>query len=263
MQTATYTLRPAFRPEFVPATDRQEKRSLQARRLLVAQVQTEETQLPHGVIKIDQAARTKATIALIEAEYKKRSSFYLLTLRRAGVAPHELDDALGEVFALAVRWASSYDSSKSDISSWLGNQVVRTVASSIYGARRPAWRLQQEQEHSSDLAMQPECAYEPPLDVEAANDPAEQFVVDAFMSALEDELSETEISVIEICNMDLLHGRLTAEQLTQMRELLRVSSLTTVRAFARKLGNKMRVIATQHFGMEALTGRPGFDKLTA
>ncbi|MCG9124873.1 hypothetical protein LH460_09330 [Laribacter hongkongensis] len=269
MQTATAinTRRPAFRPEFVPATARQEKRSPQARRLLITPAQTEEAQLAHsGVIKIDQAARTKATIALIESEFKNRRGLYLHSLRRAGIPPHELEDALCEVFSLAVHWAGSYESSKSSIASWLGNQIVRTVASSTYGTRRPGWRRQQEHELPAETLVTGAMSESSEITIDGSDDttdPTEELAVAAFMDQLTDELTDTEAAALNICGMDLLHERLATQQLDKLRDLLGVSSLSSVRSFTNKLGNKLRELALEHFGVEELLGRPGFDKLAA
>lgn len=240
--TATATSRPQLRHEYAPSRrpTRCQANAAPVRPLLVAPAETDAALFSRsGVIKIDSAVRSKATIVLIEAEFKNRRGFYMHTLRRAGIAPHELDDALGETFSLAIRWAGSYDASKSDISSWLGNQVVRTVASSTYGTRRPDWRRQQEQELSTEMPVKGISTSEP------------------------SELTETESAVIDICGMDLLHERLTIAQLDQVRDLLGVRSLTSVRSFTQRLGNKMRELALGHFGAECLISRPGFDKLAA
>ena len=262
--TTTTTIRSQFRPEYVPSR-RPASCSTNAapvRSLLVAPGQTEAALFSRtGVIKIDAAARAKATIALIEAEFKNRRGFYMHTLRRAGIAQHELDDALCEVFSLAVRWAGSYDSSKSDISSWLGNQVVRTVASSTYGTRRPDWRRQQEHELSTEMLVTG-FASEPSERSDDAAAPAEQLVVAAFLTRLSDELTATESAVIDICGLDLLHERLACDQLARVRDLLGVRSQTTVRNFAQKLGNKVRALAIEHFSAEELSGRPGFNKVS-
>lgn len=264
MQTATAinTRRPAFRPEFVPVTERQEKRSPQARRRLVAPAHTDEAQLTHSVvISIEQVARTKATITLIESEFKNRRGLYLHSLRRAGIPSHELEDALCEVFSLAVHWAGSYESSKSSISSWLGNQIVRTVASSTYGTRRPSWRRQQEHELPTEKLVTGAMSEQSEITIygsDDASDPTEEIAVAVFIDQLSIELTETEVAVLNICGLDLLHERLAAEQLDQLRDLLGVSSLTSVRSFTNKLGNKLRKLALQHFGVEDLVGRPGY-----
>lgn len=266
MQTATAinTRRPAFRPEFVPATARQEKRSTQARRLLIAPVETEEAQFARaGAIKIDQAARTKATLALIESEFKNRRGLYLHSLRRAGIPPYELEDALCEVFSLAIRWAGSYEASKSSIASWLGNQIVRTVASSTYGTRRPGWRRQQEHEQSAEKLVTGAMSESSEITIDGSDDsadPTEEIAVAAFIGQLSDELTDTEAAMLNICGMALLHERLAAQQLDQLRDLLGVSSLTSVRSFTSKLGNKLRELALEHFHVKDLLGRPGFDK---
>ncbi|MTD33608.1 hypothetical protein GKE73_12850 [Paludibacterium sp. dN 18-1] len=96
-----------------------------------------------------------------------------------------------------------------------------------------------------------------------ANDPAEELAVNAFMHQLSDELTDSEAAALTICGMDLLHERLSVQQLDQVRVLLGVSSLTSVRSFTSKLGNKLRELALEHFGVEDLVGRPVFDKLTA
>lgn len=264
MQTATAinTLRSAFHPEFVPATECQEKHSPQARRLLVAQAQAEEAQLScPSAIQIDRAARTKATITLIESEFKNRRGLYLHSLRRAGIPPHELEDALCEVFSLAVHWAGSYESSKSSISSWLGNQIVRTVASSTYGTRRPGWRRQQEHERPAEKLVTGAMSEQLEITIYGSDDatnPTEEIAVAVFIDQLSIELTEIEVAALNICGLDLLHERLAAEQLDQLRDLLGVSSLTSVRSFTNKLGNKLRKLALQHFDVEDLVCRPGY-----
>lgn len=237
------------------------------RRLLAASTQTATALFSRpGVIKVDQEARTKANVALIETEFKNHRRLYEYKLRRAGIASHELEDALAEMFSLAIRWASSYDSRKSSISSWLGNQVVRTVASSTYGTRRPDWRRQQERESSTEVLMS-SFAREPvevTIDgTDGAADQAEDLAVAAFLGQLSEALTVTEATAIGICGTGLLHERLTMAQLVQVRDLLGVRSLSAARNFMRKLGNKMRELALEHFDAQDLMGRPGFGKLAA
>ncbi|WP_250522818.1 MULTISPECIES: hypothetical protein [unclassified Caballeronia] len=211
-------------------------------------------------------AAAQSAVALIEAEFKNNRRFYEYKLRCAGVAWHELPDALCEMFALAVMWAQSYDPSKSGISSWLGNQVVRTVASSILGSRRPNWRHQQERELSAEALMTDAAQDSSEMTINSfvsAGAQVDDLNVVAFLNKLSTELTPTETTVIDICGVDLLHERLTAAQLVQVRELLNVRSLTTVRAFTQKLGGKMRKLALAYFDAQDLVGRPGFDKWAA
>lgn len=211
-------------------------------------------------------ARTKANVARIEAEFKNNRRFYEHKLRGAGIAPYELQDALCEMFSLAVRWAGSYDVKKSSISSWLGNQVLRTVASSTYGIRRPGWRHQQECEMSTEALMNGVGHAYSGAAVDGlsnADTQAEDLAVAAFLSQLSGELTPAEAAIIDICGADLLHERQALPQLIQMRDLLGVRSLTTVRSFTRKLACKMHALALEHFDAQDLTGRPGFDKLAA
>ncbi|MDO3515180.1 hypothetical protein Q3P06_25170 [Ralstonia pseudosolanacearum] len=205
------------------------------------------------------------TVALIEAEFKHNRTLYEYKLRCAGIAPHELPDALCELFSLAIQWAGSYDASKSSISSWLGNQVVRTVASSIYGTRRPGWRHQQACEQSTDLMedVAPALAEGVVSGFDNVDARTEDLAVAAFLNQLASELTATEAAVVDICGTDLLHERQTLPQLIQMRELLGVRSLTSVRNFTLKLGRKVRALALEHFGAQDLAGRPGFDRLAA
>ncbi|MGT2456543.1 hypothetical protein ACU4GI_26430 [Cupriavidus basilensis] len=219
-----------------------------------------------GVIEIDQEARTKANVALIETEFKNHRRLYEYKLYRAGIASPELEDALAEMFSLAIRWVGSYDSRKSSISSWLGNQVARTVASSTYGARRPGWRRQQEQELSTEMLMTGVASELVEMTIDGSDDEADQtedLAVAAFLGQLSDALTVTEAAAIDICGMDLLHERFTMAQLDRVRDLLGVRSLSAARNFTQKLGNKMRELALKHFDAQDLMGRPGFDKLAA
>ncbi|MCG7399693.1 hypothetical protein [Caballeronia zhejiangensis] len=218
------------------------------------------------IIEATAKASAQSTVALIEAEFKNNRRFYEYKLGCAGVAWHELPDALGDLFALAVFWAKSYDPSKSGISSWLGNQVVRTVASSIYGTRRPGWRHQQEREMSAEeLTNDTEHAHsEVALGSFCnASTQAEDLAVAAFLHQLSGELTTSEAAIIDICGLDLLYERQALPQLIQIRDLLDVRSLTTVRAIKLKLGSKVRALALEHFDTQDLPGRPGFDKLAA
>ncbi|NKA35777.1 hypothetical protein GO300_03819 [Ralstonia solanacearum] len=206
------------------------------------------------------------TVALIEAEFKHGRKLYEHKLRCAGIAPHELPDALCELFSLAIQWAGSYDASKSNISSWIGNQVVRTVASSVYGTRRPAWRQQQACELSTGELMSdsmPAVLENAVGSLDCADARTEDLAVAAFLDTLTRELTTTEAAVVDICGTDLLYERQTLPQLMQLRELLGVRSLTSVRSFILKLGHKVRALALAHFEARALAGRPGFDRLAA
>ncbi|CAG9165220.1 hypothetical protein LMG23992_00364 [Cupriavidus laharis] len=211
-------------------------------------------------------ARTEANVARIEAEFRNNRRFYEHKLRGSGIAPHELPDALCEMFSLAIRWAGSYDANKSRISSWLGNQVVRTVASSIYGTRRPGWRHQQECEMSAEMLMNGVGHAYSAAAVDSlsnADTQTEDLAVAAFLSELSGELTPAEAAIIDICGADLLHERQALPQLIQVRDLLGVRSLATVRSFTRKLACKVRALALEHFNAQDLSGRPGFDKLAA
>lgn len=262
---ATSALSSRFRPEYAPSALSARRK---AARLQFGTSPETSTALPSrtDVAGIAAEARTKATVALIEAEFKNRRKFYEYKLRCAGIASHELQDALCEMFSLAVQWAGSYDASQSCISSWLGNQVVRTVASSIYGTRRPGWRHQQEREMSAEeLTSDAEYAHSEVAVGSFCNagTQAEDLAVVAFLHQLSGELTTTEAAIIDICGTDLLHERQFLPQLIQMRDLLGVRSLTTVRSFTLKLGGKVRALALEHFDAQNLAGRPGFDKLAA
>lgn len=263
MQTvATTPCHAAFRQEF-SLSQGMANTAPRARRLLDARIPTEVAASSCSVIAIDRTARTQATLALIEVEFATRRDFYGHTLRRAGVAPHELDDALGELFELALRWAGSYDAGKSDISSWLGNQVARTVASSIYGTRRPAWRRQAESESSTDGGGDDSLA---DTFFAAADDgqPIDECVAAAsFLEQLGCDLTETEATVIEICGIDLLHERASEAELAQVRACIGVRSNTTVRRIINDIGNKARALAVEHFDAKALGSRSGYEKLAA
>lgn len=265
----TATSRPQFCPESASSVCLARHRAITVpvRVLLAAPTQTATALFSRpGVIEIDQEARTKANVALIETEFKNHRRFYEYKLYRAGIASQELEDAVAEMFSLAIRWAGSYDSRKSGISSWLGNQVVRTVASSTYGARRPGWRRQQEQELSTEMLMTGMASEPVELTIDGSDgeaDQTEDLAVAAFLGQLSEVLTVTEAAAIDICGMDLLHERLTMSQLVQMRDLLGVRSLSTVRHFTQELGNKMRELALEHFDAQDLMGRSGFDKLAA
>lgn len=214
----------------------------------------------------EHAPSTSANVALIAAEFKNNRKLYEYSLCRAGIASHELPDAVCELFSLAVQWSGSYDASKSSISSWLGNQIVRTVASSMYGSRRPSWRHQQARELSIGQPM----LDGEPTHADVAIDTShhvdtqpEGLAIAAFLNLLANELTPAEAAVIDICGTDLLHERQALPQLLAIRELLGVHSLTTVRNFTMKLGRKVRALALEHFDAQDLAGRPGFDKLTA
>lgn len=209
---------------------------------------------------------SSTNVALIEAEFKNSRKLYEYKLRCAGIAPHELPDALCELFSLAIQWAGSYDASKSSISSWLGNQVVRTVASSIYGTRRPGWRHQQACElPNGELTNDggPAPAEGAVGTFDQANTGTEDLAIAAFLDELASKLTTTEAAIVDICGTDLLYERQALPQLIQMRELLGVSSMTSVRNFILKLGRKVHALALAHFDVQNLTGRPGFDKLAA
>lgn len=248
-QAGTAARRPQFRPEHTSSSAR-------AFHSKAARLQADAAP----------AALASANVALIEAEFRNSRRLYEYKLRRAGIASHELQDALCEVFSLAVQWAGSFDATKSSISSWLGNQVVRTVASSLYGTRRPGWRHQQEHELStgelaSDLGLS---------DAEVvisgfcdAGSQAEDLAVAAFLNRLAGELTATETAAFNICGTDLLHQRQPLPLLVQIRDLLGVRSLATVRNFTQKLRHKVRALALEHFHAQDLMGRPGFDKLVA
>lgn len=213
-----------------------------------------------------ETAAAESSVALIEAEFKNNRRFYEYKLCCAGVAWHELPDALCDMFALAVMWAKSYDPSKSGISSWLGNQVVRTVASSIYGTRRPNWRHQQERELSAEALMtgaEQESSEMTFDSIGSAGAQVDDLNVATFLNKLSSALTATEAAVIDICGIDMLHERLATAELIQVRELLGVRSLTTVRTFTQKLGDKVRTLALAYFDVQDLMGRPGFDKLVA
>lgn len=265
MHAATSAVSSRFLPEYVPSAHSARHK---AARLQLSTSPETSTALPSrdDVVGIAAEARTKATVALIEAEFQNRRRFYEYKLRCAGIALDELQDALCEMFSLAVQWAGSYDASQSCISSWLGNQVVRTVASSIYGTRRPGWRHQQEREMSAEeLTSDGEYAHSE-VAVGSfcnANTQAEDVAVAAFLHQLSGILTTTEAAVINICGMDLLHERQALPQLIQVRDLLGVRSLTTVRNFTLQLGSKVRALALEHFDAQDLAGRPGFDKLAA
>ncbi|WP_459199269.1 hypothetical protein ACQVRX_01575 [Ralstonia pseudosolanacearum] len=222
------------------------------------------SQAHHSLFHPEHAPST--AVALIEAEFRNSRKLYEYKLRCAGIAPHELPDALCELFSLAIQWAGSYDASKSSISSWLGNQVVRTVASSIYGTRRPGWRQQQACELSTgelpdDVA--PALAEGAVGSLDNANTRAEALAVAAFLNELASELTTTEAAIVDICGSDLLYERQALPQLIQMQELLGVRSLTTVRNSILKLRQKVRALALAHFAAQDLVGRPGFDRLAA
>jgi len=254
-----------FRPEYAPSAHSSRRK---AARLQLSTSSETSTALPsrEDAVGIAPEARTKKNVALIAAEFKKSRRLYEHKLRCAGIASHELQDALCEMFSLAVQWAGSYDASKSSISSWLGNQVVRTVASSIYGTRRPGWRHQQEREMSAEELTYDALHAHSEVAVGSfcnASTQAEDLAVAAFLHQLSGELTASEAAIIDICGMDLLHERQALPQLIQTRDLLGVRSLTTVRSFTLKLGSKVRALALEHFDAQDLAGRPGFDKLAA
>lgn len=259
---ATTARHSTFRPEFLPTTHLVGT-APRARRLLDAPVQAEPAEQSLGTIAAALAIRTQATLALIEIEFAAHSDFYRHTLRRAGVVPYELDDALGELFELAIRWAGSYDARKSSISSWLGNQVARTVASSVYGTRRPAWRRQLESESSADVEGEDSLADTLLAAVDESQSTDERAAVAAFLERLADDLTTTEAAVIEICGIDLLHERASAAALAQVRARIGVRSNTSVRRIIHDLGIKVRALAAEHFDVEALVSRSGYERLAS
>lgn len=214
--------------------------------------------------RLEHAPYTATNAELIAAEFKNNRSLYEYKLRRAGIAPCEVQDALCELFTLAIQWSGSYDANKSGISSWLGNQVVRTVTSSMYGTRRPSWRHQQARECSTQALMSD--GEQTDADADNAHQvgtPTDELAVMAFLHLVANELTPTEAAIVDICGTDLLHERQALPQLIAIRDLLGVRSLTTVRTFTLKLGRKVRALALEHFDAEDLTGRPGFDRLAA
>ncbi|MFL9948927.1 hypothetical protein PQR68_23325 [Paraburkholderia agricolaris] len=199
----------------------------------------------------------------IVKELQKRPGFYESKLLFAGIAPHELDDAFAELTMRAIASAHTYDQSRGTLSTWIGNAIVRTVASAVYGKGRPGWRLQQAQEVSTEV-LGGQCSDsddERPFEgADNSRDPSDMLTTAAFLHIMSAMLNKTEKAAIEICGDSFLVERRTEAQLTRLRKLLRVDSNTSARQYLDRLANKVCALAVEQFGVEALQGRIGCKK---
>lgn len=163
----------------------------------------------------------------------------------------------------AIASAHTFDPSKGALSTWIGNAIVRTVASAVYGKGRPGWRLQQAQEVSTEVLVgeRPDSDEERPFEcADNSRDPSDMLTTAAFLHSMSAVLNKTEKAAIEIFGDSFLVERRTKAQLTRLRKLLRVDSDTSARQYLDRLANKVCALAVEQFGVQALQGRIGCRK---
>lgn len=201
---------------------------------------------------------------LVSRALQSHAGYYRKRLLAYGVAPFELDDAYSEVCVEALRYADTFDSARSHINTWIGYSVVRTVACTIYGARRPAWRKAADLED----AMAP--GYDVPdaeADVDAPTalaaqaaecaDPLTTVAAARFAAALERVLDEREKAVFAVEGLGVLHQRISSVAAQAHCDALQLTP-TGLRKLVTRLRGKVSRVAKRHFGDAALAGRRGY-----
>jgi hypothetical protein len=206
--------------------------------------------------------QTAETIAAIAAEYERGIGLYKSRLLKNGVAPMELDDSISELFLAAVKYAHTYDASLGKISTWLGNPIVRTVASSLYGKRRPAWvraaqledsvSTRRENEEEADAVVATE-------GVDLGTDAIESVAVKQFLSSLRDVLTVEEMSLLETSGLSALQDGMSSDELKNHCESLNLTKYG-VRKIITSLRKKLKTHACVHFGTDKVEGRTAFIK---
>lgn len=196
-------------------------------------------------------------IELIAQEFKTHSGYYMARLMKCGVPPHELDDALGTLFELAVASADTFKPECSHIRTWIGHSIARTVASRMHGSCKRSWRkaaalecaFNERSESVDDMDEQDFCAGVSDDDVDG------NARVSKFMKTLPTVLTEVENAVLEAAGIEILHkGQLDGETRAHVQEELGMTDHVfrkTVMAIRKKLTD----LAVSHFGAEQVAGR--------
>ena len=204
-------------------------------------------------------AEIARTLELIANELKTRRGLYMMRLAKAGVPPHELDDALGTLFTNAVRYAHSYDSSKSKINSWIGNVIVGSTASLVYGKSQPKWRraagLEATLQSRRDNAEESEAAVaaEGAEPCRAEHDQA----VAGFLASLAVGLTPNESALLTAGGVGVLQDRMSREARASYCERFNLTAFGVTRLL-KSLRAKLSKHAADHFDLESLAGRPEF-----
>lgn len=203
---------------------------------------------------------------LVSRVLQSHAGYFRKQLLAYGVAPFELEDAYSEVCVQALRFAPTFDPARGHIKSWIGYSIVRTVACNIYGAKRPAWRK------AADLEAVMALGYDVPdadadgeaptaLAAQAAEgaDPAAMVAAAQFAAALERELDEREQAVLAVEGLGVLHQRISSVAAQAHCDALQLTP-TGLRNLVTRLRSKACSVATEHFGADALKGRPAGPK---
>lgn len=197
-------------------------------------------------------SQTAETLKAIAYEFQHRRGLYVGKLLKHGIPPHELDDALAELFEQAVRHAATFDPEKAQLDSWLGNAIVRTVASSLYGKRRPRWRKAVSLETPLAAHTDYESGEVFSTDEGEADDVCslQVLAVNRFMQSLADALTPLEQELLQALGLDGLQVRWAAGQVKQLTKQLNVTpkELTQLRETLR---SKAKEQAKIHFNTEA------------
>lgn len=197
-------------------------------------------------------SKTADTLKAIAYEFQHCRGLYIGKLLKYGVPPHELDDALAELFEQAVRHAATFDCEKAQLTTWLGNAIVRTVASSLYGTRRPRWRKAVSLETPLPAHLDYESGEVFSIDEGSADNVCglQALAVSRFMQRLVETLEPLEQELLQALGLDGLQERWSAGQVKQLTEQLNVTpkELTKLRETLR---SKAKEQARLHFDVEA------------
>lgn len=202
---------------------------------------------------------------LVSRVLQSHAGYFRKQLLAYGVAPFELDDAYSEVCVQALRYADSFNPARSHINTWIGYSIVRTVACTIYGARRQAWRkaaaLEDAMAPGFDMPDADADGRTPTALAAQADDDANITAAVAaaqFAAALERVLDEREKAVFVVEGLGVLHQRISGVAARAHCDALQLTP-TGLRKLVTSMRGKVSLIAKQHFGDAALAGRPGYE----
>ena len=196
-------------------------------------------------------SQTADTLKAIAYEFQHRRGFYIGKLLKHGVPPPELDDALAELFEQAVRHAATFDPEKSQLDTWLGNAIVRTVASSLYGKRRPRWRkaVCLEMPMATFTNYESGEVFDHMEGLADSTDSLQMLAISRFSQSLADTLTPLEQALLQAGGLDILQGRWSAGQVQQLTEQLNVTTVE-LKKLRESLRRKAKEEAKLHFNTD-------------
>lgn len=210
------------------------------------------SQAPAAISTAEKEKRTAATIRAIAHEFQHNQGLYVHKLLTHGVPNHELDDAVSDLFEQAIRHAATFDPAKAKLSTWIGNAIVRTVASSIYGKRRPCWRKTAALEDTASGRYENTEEIEAEAQaggVDVSADTLGLLTVKRFLLSLSGTLTSQEQQLLQLSGWDLVECRWSADQAAEYADTLNITA-KELRTCREKLRRKVQTHARKHFNTD-------------